>query len=349
MRIDNFTEWMLAEGLDKEAVRSRASNCQTVEKYQHVDLDEQYDLDRCEHLIALFTYTTDDERTGKPPLHQVPINGNIRNGSATYKSSIRKYVTFRDSENGESSVPHHPGPCRARRARRLTKANASTPNRESYHEFLEMFGIMPQAVCDFGLEYSVFAEPDVAQAQWQKLKDALLNDGQLHIRAITGKDQDREFQFYKRLSAYLFGNNSLSHDCTGNYYPRRNLERAVGWVVTIHPQADTGVLVNFQTSHVLSGRTHNPLLYSAVWNIVFTPKIIDPFTGDEANGPTAELFRKAFQSRIRARFGACIEDYNRLVGERDVLNRINNFQDEFFSSDELGRFKEAARRQWALV
>lgn len=349
MRIEEFREWMLAEGLDRDAARSRASNCLTIESCQHVDLDEQYDSDRCEHLIALFVYTTDDERSGRPPSHQVPINGNVRNGSATYKSSIKKYVAFRDFEAGDSLSVHRQGLSHAHRTRRRAIVRAANPNRESYQEFFDAFGILPNAVCEFGLEHSVFAEPDMALEQWRELTTALLNNARLPIRAITGNVQDREFQFYKRLNGYLFENHSLHHDCTGNYYPRRNLERAVGWHATIRPRTETGVLVNFQTSHVLSGRTHNPLLYSAVWNIAFTPKIIDPFTGDEAHGPVAEMFRTAFLSKIRARFSVCIEEYNRFVGERDIANRIGGFSDNFFDGEELSRFKDAAIRQWALV
>ena len=348
MRSEDFMEWMEADGLGENSARSRLANCRTIEDFQHVNLDAQYDLDQCKHLIDLFTYTTDDERAAREPRHQVPINGNVRNGSATYKSAIRKYVTFRNSENGEAVTPCRPEPRRVPHVRNGIKKNAVKPNRESYGEFFKAFGIMPEAICDFGLDNSVFAEPDVAWEQWNRLKAALF-DGQLYIRAIKGNDQDSEFQFYKRLHTYLFENGRLERDCTGNYYPRRNLERVVGWNVTIHPQTNTGVLVNFQTSHVLSRRTHNPLLYSAVWNIVFTPKIIDPFTGEEAHGEVAKLFREAFLRKIHVRFAKCIEDYNRFIDEQKILSRINDFHDEFFKDDELVRFKKAACQQWAAV
>ncbi len=345
MRTEEFIEWMIADGLREDAARSRLANCQTVENFQHVDLDGQYDHDRCEHLRVLFTYTTDDERAGRAPLHQVPINGNIRNGSATYRAAIKKYVTFRDSENGVVALPQH----RNRRPRRGAGGNRAMPNRESYSEFLDAFGIRPEALCDFGLDHSVFAESEEAWTQWQDLKNTLLHGGRLYIRAIAGNAHDREFLFYKRLHENMFPGVELCHDCTGNYYPRRNLSRAVGWDVTIHPAQENGVLVNFQTSHALSGRTHNPLLYLAVWNIVFTPKVIDPFTGDEAETAAAALFREAFLDKIRRRFDRCVADYNNFVDEHNILNRIGEFRDDYFVADELARFKEAALRQWANV
>lgn len=102
MRSKDFMEWMEADGLGKNTARSRLTNCWTVEDYQHVNLDDQYDRDRCKQLITLFTYTADDERARREPCHQVPINGNIRNGSAAYKAAINKYVKFRDSETEEA-------------------------------------------------------------------------------------------------------------------------------------------------------------------------------------------------------------------------------------------------------
>ena len=348
MNAEDFLAWMVADGMSEHTAGSRVSNCQTVERCQRVDLDEQYTIDRCNQLISLFNYTTVDERMGRPPRHHVVIDGNIRNGSATYKTAIRKYVAFKDHENEDVQMVHAQRR-HAHRGQRRLLANEATPNRESYGEFFDEFGIDTEAICGFGLEHSVFADPEIAFAQWERLKGSLLNGHELRIRAISGNDNDREFQFYKRLNAYLFNNEALGRDCTGNYYPRRNLEKAVGWRVTIRPDRDMGILVNFQTSHVLSGRTHNPLLYSAVWNIVFTPKIIDPFTGDEAQGEVAEHFRNVFLQRVRARFINCIEDYNRFVRENQILERIQQFEDEYFGDEELRRFKAAALNQWALV
>ena len=102
MRSKDFMEWMEADGLNKTTARSRLANCRTIEDYQHVNLDDHYDRDRCKQLITLFTYTADDERARREPCHQVPINGNIRNGSATYKAAINKYVKFRDSKTEEA-------------------------------------------------------------------------------------------------------------------------------------------------------------------------------------------------------------------------------------------------------
>ena len=348
MRVEDFYGWLLAEGFVENTARARLSNCQTVEYYQHVDLDAEYDRDRCEYLIEIFRYTTDDERAGSPARHAIPIAGNIRNGSATYKAAIAKYVSFRSSEENGERIVSCSSQQSSLRGRRVSRAYAAEPNRESYQEFFETFGITPQAVCDFGLDHSVFADPEYALDQWGRLKDDLLNGRQMYIRSDAGNV--REFQFYQKLQEYLFNSTTLRRDCTGNYYPRRNLERAVGWDVTIRPQRDTGVLINYQTSHVLSGRTHNPLLYSAVWNIVFTPKIIDPFTGDEAHGQTVLFFQEVFMNYIRSRFAACISDYNNFIADQNIETRINGFQHEDFpDAEELRRFKEAARRQWASV
>jgi hypothetical protein len=41
------------------------------------------------------TYTADDERHNRQANHKIPINGNIRNGTATLKQAVRLYVEFK--------------------------------------------------------------------------------------------------------------------------------------------------------------------------------------------------------------------------------------------------------------
>lgn len=346
MNAEDFYEWMLAYGLQAKSAGARVSNCQTIERFENVDLDREYDQDQCAEIRRRLKYTTDDERNERQPLHHIPIEGNLRNGTATYKSALDKYIAYRDSFNDE--VTPVVNRRRGGQKRKGTQyAHRDTPNRESYQEFFDAFGIDPRAICEYGLEHSVFAPRDYAIRQWRGLKEVLLGNGRLHIRMVERNDP--EFVFYGRLYQNLFGNTNIEPDRNGNYYPKRNLSTAVGWRVGIHPDLETGYLVNYQTSHVLTGRTHNPLLYSAVWNIAFTPKLIDPFTGEEAHGEIVEMFHEAFSARVHGLFGECIEDYNSFVREQDIHNRIRAFASGDFHPADLARFKDAAERQWAFV
>lgn len=91
--------------MDDAARSSRVANCRTVEQYEG-DLDEHFDKDELATLLARLTYSVVDERQRRPAKHRIPINGNLRNGSATLKSAVSLYLQFRKflPENGEDAI-----------------------------------------------------------------------------------------------------------------------------------------------------------------------------------------------------------------------------------------------------
>ncbi len=86
MRTDQFEAW-LRDDYDESVVRTRLSNCKRVEDFEG-DLDEHYADDGMAELEIRLTYSTDDERQGRPALHSIPINGNLRTGTAPLKSAV---------------------------------------------------------------------------------------------------------------------------------------------------------------------------------------------------------------------------------------------------------------------
>lgn len=108
MNTEGFKHWLLASGLKKATAENRVANCVTVEREQHVDLDECYANDRCEHLIDLLTYSREDKRRGGLPRHSIPIDGDIYKGTATYKAAVKKYVAFKDAGGTMLGMPTSP-------------------------------------------------------------------------------------------------------------------------------------------------------------------------------------------------------------------------------------------------
>lgn len=96
MKTEEFKAWLEAKYDDKFTVSSRISNCKRVEKY-YGELDVQYRKDQCKSLIEELKYSAEDEREHRTPLHKVPIDGNIRNGSATFRNAVGLYVKFRNT------------------------------------------------------------------------------------------------------------------------------------------------------------------------------------------------------------------------------------------------------------
>lgn len=95
----------LAEG----TIKSRIANCITVETHEG-DLDQHFERDGLEDLLERLEYTAADAHVHRKPRHRVPINGDIRNGSATLKSAVTLYQAFRQFQaNGEApAVPALP-------------------------------------------------------------------------------------------------------------------------------------------------------------------------------------------------------------------------------------------------
>lgn len=61
------------------------------------DLDLQFDQDRLPGLLERLKYSIGDERANRPALHNVPVDGNIRNGTAVLRSAVSLYRTFREN------------------------------------------------------------------------------------------------------------------------------------------------------------------------------------------------------------------------------------------------------------
>jgi hypothetical protein len=112
MRENAFRLWLLNHhcngnggSLDIRTINSRLSNCRTVERYEG-DLDLQFDQDHLRSLLERLIYSTEDETQSRPARHRIPINGNLRNGSATLRSAVSLYKQFReDLVEGTPTIP----------------------------------------------------------------------------------------------------------------------------------------------------------------------------------------------------------------------------------------------------
>jgi hypothetical protein len=102
MKTDDFTSWLIhIKQMQENAARSRVSNCNRIEKYYN-DLDDYFLNDQFSFLLSQFEYTRDDELNNKTTLHKIPINGNLRTGTATLKAALNLYLEFKKDPSGIS-------------------------------------------------------------------------------------------------------------------------------------------------------------------------------------------------------------------------------------------------------
>src|SRR5260221_594351 len=100
MRTD-FLKWLELRYAPKVAA-SRASNVSRIEQ-EYGDLETIYRDSGFSGVNDQLTYSSADERNNRPNPSKIRIDGNIRNGLATYKSSLVLYESFLRDKSREGS------------------------------------------------------------------------------------------------------------------------------------------------------------------------------------------------------------------------------------------------------
>ena len=110
MNSEAFKKWLLTEYvqrngklLGKGTQISRVANCSTVEQMEG-SLDNHFRRDGMRGLLERLSYSSDDAREGRPARHSVPIDGDIANGTSTYRAAINLYRKFLISQQAVAPV-----------------------------------------------------------------------------------------------------------------------------------------------------------------------------------------------------------------------------------------------------
>jgi hypothetical protein len=127
MKEDAFRSWLSnSRSYGTGTVNSRVSNCKNIESCEG-DLDQHFDQDHLRRLIDKLTYSKSDERQNRPARHQIPIDGNVYNGTATLRSAVSLYKQFR--ENWVKGTPIVPATANSARVPVNARAAKSSEGR----------------------------------------------------------------------------------------------------------------------------------------------------------------------------------------------------------------------------
>ncbi len=332
MKKEAFIQWMKNNKYDDKTIQSRISNCLRIEKYEG-NLDNHFKKDNMEELLLKFQYSKSDKRENIKARHNIPINGDVYNGTSTFRSVIKLYLSFLCDED-----------------RMIVEKNKNLINidseevLDSYKIFLERFNIKKEELYDFGIEETILPNYDLAESSWKTLKDKLFNNGQLYIRAAgrNGKGTGLYLKFYK----YLFKNSNILIDPTNNQEPQRLIENFTGYKRNKN-------IYNYQVSHIF-GKTKNPLLFSAAWNIALVPKVIDPFTGHEIKGKWSKEYQELFLKTIKNKYSIFIDEYNEIVSNLELDINLEKFCEDMkstgsYTDKELAQFKKGIKSEFECI
>jgi hypothetical protein len=112
----------------------------------------------------------------------------------------------------------------------------------------------------------------------------------------------------------LFPEMTILKDSSNNAQPTKLISEITPYKKTTDDSKKDGKerIQNYQISH-LFGRTKNPFLFTAAWNIAYVPKYLDAFTGHESQGEHSKAFKVIFNDILKARFSVYVDDYNKLI------------------------------------
>ncbi len=214
--------------------------------------------------------------------------------------------------------------------------------RDSYSEFINYFNISKEDFYLFGIRKTIYADIEDAKKQWLQIKESLTSNQPLSIRKYG--QQGKNSYLYVDMYKSIFENSNIITDPTNNSFPRDTLANSTSNIIN-------RTLFNYQCSHIF-GRTKNPLLFTSLWNLCFTPKLFDPLTGHETKGVWPTEYQRLFKEFAYKRFEPLIDDFNIFVEEENVIRKINTYIDSLYKKHEektLERLRKQAVSEWEKI
>ncbi len=221
---------------------------------------------------------------------------------------------------------------------------------DSYLQFMQKFNISEDEFIQFGIENIIYVKVDTEtnrrkfEEDWNNLKKSILTPNVDEPQDVFIRGYGREAagtDLYISMYKEIFGHDNFMKDGTNNDVPTKKIKRLTGYAKNVKTEKKYERIQNFQVSHVFE-RTKNPFAFSAPWNIVYLPKIVDPFTGHESHGKLKSKFIKRFQEHIYNIYQEYINDFNKFAKELkpDLDDYLKNIDNDQFKKDVLKQFEE---------
>ena len=100
----SFEEWMMTLEFSENTIQSRLSNLAKLEKC-YGPLKELWKKDQFQSLLDELAYATEDKRNNVEPTVKIPVSGNVYEGLATYRSTLRLYGRYLQYLQNLSALP----------------------------------------------------------------------------------------------------------------------------------------------------------------------------------------------------------------------------------------------------
>lgn len=221
--------------------------------------------------------------------------------------------------------------------------------RDSYIRFFSECSITKEHFFEFGLKETIYAPYDKAEQNWNQLKNRIQNNEEVFIRGF-GRDANGTHLF-QELYQRMLGNSKVKKDPTNNAEPAKIIKELTGYSKTKNSKYE--LIRNYQISHIF-GRTKNLYAFTAPWNIVYMPKMLDPFTGHEAKGEMIDEYTLLFQKQGYMQFEKLIDDFNEIITDENFKNNLSYCLDSLnsdnsFEKKDIEKLKASVQNEFMPI
>jgi hypothetical protein len=217
-------------------------------------------------------------------------------------------------------------------------------SKDGYQVIFDKLQIDKNRLLKIGIEEIIKIDHEEAKENWHKLIERINKDEEVYIRGYgrNGSNSNLYIDLYKN----VLNISNIKIDSTNNSQPKRIIEKLTG-------QKRNKDIYNYQISHVF-GFTKNPYCFTAPWNIVYIPKLLDPFTGHESKGELTEKFTNQLKREIYNKYETIIEEYNTIIEKGNYKNKIDVYCNKLlsikeYSDKQIERFRKDAKEQWKKI
>ncbi len=196
MKTEAFRTWMEENGYPVKTIQNRISNCRNVESYEG-DLDDHFIKDEGVSLMQRLSYSTADERDNLPANHNIPIDGNIRTGSATLKQAVNLYMRFRSEQDTELKTNIA--------STSVDKEDTAIEIYNSFSYEKDLKTAMVSQIKELFPDYDIYGEDKEGIEYYTggKRIDILLEKNDGNLLAIELKSGTANYKAFGQLSMYL--------------------------------------------------------------------------------------------------------------------------------------------------
>ena len=225
---------------------------------------------------------------------------------------------------------------------------------DSYDQFLKGIGkdpISDEGFIKWGLKHVKMGDASDAYDSVCSIIDDINNkkNRQMYIRCY-GKDKNGDA--FKRLYEKLWPEITIKIDGDNNHEPNKCICENVKCNLSGKAAFNNEwiYLQNYQCAHIF-GRTKNPILFTALFNLSLIPKLYDPLTGHETKGMLSEMFVEELSSKFRSVYKESIEKYEEFRSKEygKIISAAENLPLEEFSEKRKKFFMNRVEKEWSQL